>query len=305
MNKSETVNEISKYKKKMNAVILAHNYQRPEIQEIADYLGDSLDLAKKASHLSCKTIVFCGVHFMAESAAILSPDKDVLLPVLEAGCPLADCATPEMILETRKRNPDAVIVAYINTSAAVKAEADVICTSANAMAILKHYCDQQKKICYLPDKNLAAYAEKQMGISIIKWPGQCYVHDTHITKDAVQSLKQKYPDAFVMAHPEAPLNVLELADAVIGTGGMIKLAGSSDHKSFIVATEKGLVYRLRKENPKKQFYEIENAICAQMKVTTLQSVLNALKNYQHKITLQEPIAARARKALNKMLLLSP
>jgi quinolinate synthase len=302
MDKTTILSEIKAYKRQKDAIILAHNYQRGEIQDIADVLGDSLDLAKQAAELKNETIVFCGVHFMAESAAILSPGKDILLPVAEAGCRLADCATPEMIRAERKKHPDAVFIAYINTSAAVKAEVDVICTSANAMTILKHYSD--KKICYLPDRNLAAYAEKKLGISIVKWPGQCYVHDTLITKDAVQSLKNHHPDAFVMAHPEAPQSVLELADAISGTGGMIKLARNSDCEEFIIATEKGLAYRLQKENPDKQFWSCDDAICSQMKVTKLQNVLNALKFHQHHITVQEPIASRARSALQKMLDLS-
>lgn len=297
------IDQINRYKKEKNAVLLVHNYQRPEIQAIADYLGDSLELAQKTLSIPHKTIVFCGVHFMAESAVLLAPDKTVLLPVKEAGCPLADCATPEMVREMRKRYPEAVFVAYINTSAAVKAESDVVCTSANALAIIQHFSDRQ--ICYLPDKNLAAYASKHLGIDIISWPGQCLVHDKLITANHLESLKKQYPEALVMAHPEAPMKVLELSDVVIGTSGMIKLAKTSRHTSFIVVTETGLVHRLRHENPDKVFIEMEGAICAQMKMTTLQSVHDALKYDRYKITVPKTIAARALKAMEKMLELTP
>ncbi|MGB3976301.1 MAG: quinolinate synthase NadA [bacterium] len=297
------IDQINRYKKEKNAVLLAHNYQRAEVQAIADYLGDSLELAQLSRSLPHDTIVFCGVHFMAESAALLAPDKTVLLPVIDAGCPLADCATPQMVKEMRKKHPNAVFIAYINTSAAVKAESDVVCTSANAFTIIKHFSD--RPICYLPDKNLAAYASHQLGIDIIPWPGQCLVHDKLITADHLIKLKKKYPEALVMAHPEAPLNVLEYADVIIGTGGMIKLAKSSERMSFIVVTENGLVHRLRNENPGKTFIEIHQAVCAQMKMTTLESIHEALKFDRYKITVPDTVAAGALRALEKMLELTP
>lgn len=297
------IEQINQYKKEKNAVLLVHNYQRPEVQAVADYLGDSLELAQLSRTLPHDTIVFCGVHFMAESSALLAPEKTVLLPVIEAGCPLADCATPEMVQDMRKRYPNAVFIAYINTSAAVKAESDVVCTSANALTIIKHFSDRQ--ICYLPDKNLAAYASKQLGIDIISWPGQCLVHDKLITVDHLLELKKKYPEALVMAHPETPLNVLDHVDVIIGTGAMIKLAKSDKRSSFIVVTEAGLVHRLRNENPNKTFIEMERAICAQMKMTTLQSVRDALKYDQYKIKVPKDVAAGALKALEKMLELTP
>lgn len=303
MNKKALAEQINRYKAEKNAVLLVHNYQRPEIQAIADYLGDSLELARHAKTLPHETIVFCGVHFMAESAALLAPGKSVLLPVQDAGCPLADCASVEMVRRMRERHPDAVFVAYINTSAAVKAESDVVCTSANAFTILNHFAD--RKICYLPDKNLAAYAARELGIPIISWPGQCYVHDKLIRADDVTALKKQYPEALVMAHPEASLDVLELADIVTGTGGMIKKARTSEHSTFIVVTEAGLVNRLRIENPEKIFIEMEGAICAQMKLTTLQNVHDALKYDRYRITVPDTVAAGALRALEKMLELTP
>ncbi|MCD4653987.1 quinolinate synthase NadA [bacterium] len=291
--------KIIELKKKRNAAILVHNYQRPEIQEIADYLGDSLDLAKYAKQLPNQVIVFCGVHFMAESAVILSPEKTILLPQKDAGCPLADCATPEMVIEARRKNPDAVFVAYINTSAAVKAEVDVVCTSANAFSILSHF--KGREICYLPDKNLAAYAEKKLGLGIIKWPGQCYVHHFLIDIKIVRELKKQHPQALVMAHPEATMDVLEMADVVIGTSGMMKIALESDRNDFIIVTEIGLAKRMQREISDKNFYAIPDAVCTQMKLTTLQSLYESLKNMQHAITVPNKIADKARISLQCML----
>jgi len=302
MKQTELAEKIRELKRERRAAILVHNYQRPEIQDLADYLGDSLDLARRARNLDNPVIVFCGVHFMAESAAILSPSKTVLLPHPEAGCPLADCATPEMVRTARKNHPDAVFVAYINTTAAVKAEVDITCTSANAFHILSQFKDQP--ICYLPDKNLAAYAAEKLDLNIIRWPGQCYVHDSLIDPVTVQRLKKEYPDARVMAHPEAPMEVLNEADLVTGTSGMIRDAHSSKVRRFIVVTEKGLVSRMRREIPGKQFIEIPTAICAQMKLTTLETLYEALLNMQHRITVPEPVAGRARWALERMLELS-
>ena len=299
MDKAELRHRILELKEKHNAAILVHNYQRPEIQELADYLGDSLDLARRSRALDNPVIVFCGVHFMAESAAILSPEKKILLPSLDAGCPLADCATPEMVRKARAEHPDAVFIAYINTSAAVKAEVDVTCTSANAFTILEHY--RNRKICYLPDKNLAAYAAMKLDLDIIKWPGQCYVHDKLITPELVAELKKKHPDAYIMAHPEAPMEVLELADLVTGTSGMVKIAGADEHHKFVVVTETGLTHRLQNEFQEKTFIEVPGAICSQMKITTLDALHDALKLQQHVISVPEDIAARARKALNRML----
>lgn len=302
MRRKEITDSILELKKQRQAAILVHNYQRPEIQDLADYLGDSLDLARRARSLDNPVIVFCGVHFMAESAAILSPSKTVLLPHPEAGCPLADCATPEMVRDARREHPDAVFVAYINTSAAVKAEVDITCTSANAIHILSQF--KGRDIVYLPDKNLAEYAARTCDLNIIRWPGQCYVHDTLITADTVANVKKRYPDAEVLAHPEAPMAVLDLADVVTGTSGMIRHARQSSSHRFIVVTESGLTYRMRREMPGREFIEIPGAICAQMKLTTLETLFEALRDMKHQITVPEPVADKARNALERMLELS-
>lgn len=301
MNRTALIENIQRLKKEKNALILVHNYQRPEVQLIGDFLGDSLDLARQSAEAPNSLIVFCGVHFMAESAALLSPEKTILLPVLEAGCPLAQCATPEMVRAARKQHPEAVFVAYINTSAAVKAECDVVCTSANAVQIIRHYAEQKRTVCYLPDRNLADYAARQLGVSIIRWPGQCYVHDRLITADTVRQLKDEHPHAVVIAHPEASPAVLQLADMVTGTSGMLKAVARSDTPEWIVVTETGLIDRMKREFPGKNFYGVNGAVCSQMKLTTLQSVLDALTGIQHRITVPEPLASKARQALERMM----
>lgn len=302
MTHSELVSAIADLKQQRNAAILVHNYQRPEIQDIADFLGDSLDLARRAITLPHQVIVFCGVHFMAESTSILCPDKQVLLARADAGCPLADCATPVMVRDMRLKYPSAVFIAYINTTAAVKAECDVCATSANALRIISHFPDRD--IVYLPDRNLAEYAEQKLNRSIIKWPGQCYVHDRLITVAEVQSLINQFPEAYVMAHPEAPGAVLELADLVIGTNGMVKEAASNPTQHFIIITETGLIHRLRKEQPSKTFHEIPSAVCSNMKLTSLRSVYESLRDMKTHIIVEASIAKRARKTLDRMLELS-
>ncbi|MBN1297404.1 quinolinate synthase NadA [bacterium] len=302
MDNHRIQHKILDLKKQHDAAILVHNYQRPEIQELADYLGDSLDLARRAMMLPQPVIVFCGVHFMAESAAILAPEKTILLPHPDAGCPLADCASPDRVRDARKQHPDAVFIAYINTSAAVKAEVDVVCTSANALRIIKRLSDRE--ICYLPDKNLAAYAAEKLGIRMIPWPGQCYVHDHLIDLETVERLKEQNPGAVVMAHPEASPAVLKTADIVTGTSGMIREAISSRNSHFIVVTERGLVERMRREIPGKTFIPIPTAVCSQMKLTTLETVLDSLQYFQHVISVPGPVAVKARRSLDRMLELS-
>ncbi len=296
------ISKIEELKSKLNAVVLAHNYQRPEVQKIADFLGDSLVLAKKAMELDNPVIVFCGVHFMAESAKILSPDKKILLPEPEAGCPLADCASPEAVRKMRDKHPDALFIAYINTSAEVKAECDICVTSANAMNIIRHF--PHREIVYLPDKNLARYAEKQLNREIIKWPGQCYVHDQLIQLDDVERLKAEHPEAVVMSHPETAMEILEISDVFTGTGGMLSYARSSGKNEFIVVTEQGLVDRMRREIPGKIFFHLPAAICGQMKLTTLRSLHESLRDMKTEITVDSNIASRAKKALDRMMELS-
>ncbi len=299
MNKHDLTQYILRFKRERNICILSHNYQRNEIQEIADCLGDSLDLARKAMSTQAQKIIFCGVHFMAESAKILSPHKTILLPEITAGCPLADCATVEQVKAMRNKHPHAVFIAYINTSAAVKAECDCVCTSANALHIIEHFKDRE--IVYLPDKNLAAYAEKMLQRTIIKWPGQCYVHHFRITLPGVHGLIAKHPEALIMTHPEAPMEILEISDIITGTSGMIKNAATLDRKEFIVLTEIGLIERLRREFPDKHFYGLAEAVCGQMKTTTLQSVYESIIQNQYEIHVDEKIIHKARNALERMM----
>ncbi len=290
--------EIRELKAQRSAIILAHNYQRPEVQQIADFLGDSLALAVEATRGDAKVIVFCGVLFMAETAYILNPNKTILLPEISAGCPLADMADVEQVKRMREKYPEAVFICYVNSTASVKAECDCTCTSANAFEILKYYRDRQ--IVYLPDVNLALYAQKRLGLNIIPWQGHCYVHHKRIKADELREMKRTYADALVAAHPECPPDVLELADRVLGTGGMVKLAKDPDIKEYIIATEEGLVERLRRENPDKVFHKIKKAVCYNMKATTLDLVRDALRLNRFVITVPEDIRIRAKQALEKM-----
>ncbi|MBN1356823.1 quinolinate synthase NadA [bacterium] len=294
--------EIASLKSRRDAVILAHNYQRREIQEIADHLGDSLELAIIASRCDQKMIVFCGVRFMAESAKILNPSKTVLLPEPEAGCPLADCATVDQVLRYRQEYPRALFVAYINTSAAVKAHCDICVTSANAVRIISRFPDRE--IVYLPDKNLAAYAESILNRPLIKWPGQCYVHDHLLSLEKMSRLKEKHPGAMVMTHPEAPMDILNISDLVAGTSGMLKAVSLGKNREYIIGTEIGLVDRMQRENPDKIFHPVAEAVCSQMKLTTLQSVADALREGKTEIHVPESDAVPAKRALDRMLEMS-
>jgi quinolinate synthase len=298
-NKDELKKAIVDLKTRQNAIILAHSYQRPDVQDIADFHGDSLGLSQKAVSVRENCIVFCGVHFMAESAAILSPQKTVLLPELRAGCPLADMATPEQVREMRRKHPGAVVISYVNTTAAVKAESDCCCTSSNALKVIDYYRDRE--IIYLPDQNLARYAMKKLNRKIILWDGYCYVHHRLITPDKVDKLVKEHPGAKVVAHPECSAEVLKYADHVTSTSGMITYIKESDDNEFIVLTEHGHHYRIQNEVPGKTCFFIPDAICANMKLITLDSVYNALKNNQFIITVPEDIRVRAKKALDKML----
>ncbi|OGL45436.1 MAG: quinolinate synthase [Candidatus Schekmanbacteria bacterium RBG_13_48_7] len=299
MTHEELAKAIIKLKKERNAIILAHSYQRPEVQDIADFQGDSLGLSQRAVAVKEDVIVFCGVHFMAESAAILSPQKTVLIPEYRAGCPLADMATPEQVLKMRERYPDAVVISYVNTSAAVKAESDCCCTSSNALKVIEHYKDKQ--IIYLPDQNLAKYAMKKLNRKIILWDGYCFVHHKKITREKVEELIEAHPGIPVIAHPECPPEILELADHITSTSGMIIYVKQSPESEFIVLTESGHKHRIKQEAPEKKCYFIEQAVCASMKLITLESVYNSLKNMQYLVTVTEDIRLRAKKALEKML----
>jgi len=293
------VEEITKLKKEKNAIILVHNYQRPEIQNIADSLGDSLGLAREAAKTDARIIVFCGVRFMAETAKILSPEKIVLLPRKEAGCPMADMVTAEDLRKLKEKHTDAKVVSYVNTNADVKAESNICCTSANAIEVVRNV--KAEKIIFTPDKNLAAYCQRFVDKEIIPWNGYCYVHEK-IREEEVRLAKEKFPDALLLVHPECNPSVIDLADEVLSTSGMLNFAKKSDKKRFLIGTEEGLIYRLKKENPGKEFYTAGTAkMCRNMKLTTLNDVYLSLKEEHYAIELPEGIIKSAQKALMAML----
>ncbi|MCK4234965.1 quinolinate synthase NadA [candidate division WOR-3 bacterium] len=295
----ELKNEINRLKSERDAVLLVHNYQRPEIQEIADYLGDSLDLSRIASRLPQKIIVFCGVKFMAESAKVLSPEKTVLIPRFDAGCPMADMITTDELREMKKEYPNAKVVCYVNTSAEVKANCDICCTSANAVNVVESL--KAKKILFIPDKNLADYVDRQTKKEVIPFHGYCYVHE-FIEKWDIEEQKRLHPDARVMVHPETKPQVVKIADYVLGTNGMVNLAKKSKIKEFIVGTEEGLVARLKRENPQKKFYlPSRKPICSNMKRTHLEDVYYSLRDMKYRIEIDQKIIKKAQKALKKMI----
>lgn len=296
------VRDILELKKRKNAIIVAHNYQNPEIQEVADFLGDSLELSKKAQHFETDYIVFCGVRFMAESAKILAPEKKIVLANNDAGCPMADMITAKHVRQIREDYPDHTIVAYVNTSAAVKAEVDICCTSSNALKIVERV--ESDKIYFVPDKNLGGWIKRQTKKEMILWQGFCTVHNRMTVEDVYNARKQ-FPDAVVMVHPEAPLEVLDKADAVLSTGQMVQYAAQSDKKIFIVGTEQGMIYKLKKDFPEKEFYTMGRIFsCANMKKTTLLDVKSALECEKNEITLSKTLMDKARHSLDAMLRLS-
>jgi len=292
--------EILRLKKAKDAVILAHNYQVSAVQDIADFVGDSLELAKVAKNAKERTIVFCGVKFMAETAKILSPQKKVLLPVLDAGCPLADMIQPQQLIELKEKYPQAWVVSYVNTPASIKALSDVCCTSSNAVTVVKNI--PVKSIIFTPDKNLGWWVKKNVpDKKLILWKGFCLVHEYFSLKDLRKSRKL-HPDAEIIVHPECPRDVLENADFVFSTSGMLKRAQESSAKKFIIGTEEGLIYRLKKENPQKEFYSLGAAkTCVNMKKTTLEDVYNALDKENCQVELDPNIIKQASLALERMV----
>jgi len=292
--------DIERLKREKGAVILAHNYQLPEIQDAADFLGDSLELSKKSSEIDCKTIVFCGVRFMAETAKILSPEKKVLLPETDAGCPLADMAVPKEVLEMKEKHPDAWVVSYVNTSAETKAITDVCCTSANADKVVRNV--PAKKVIFLPDRNLCYYVKKRVPEKdVICWDGYCYVH-RDFTIDEVNTARVNYPDAEVIVHPECSPEVQDAADGIYSTSGMLRRAKETGAKKIVIGTEEGIIYRLKKENPDKEFYPLGHPkVCRDMKKITLQSLKEALEREQYEIQLTEEVMQRARLSLERMI----
>ncbi len=295
----ELVEKILHLKEKKSALILAHNYQRNEIQDIADFVGDSLGLSQKAEKLSCRIIVFCGVRFMAETAKILSPGKMVLLPRIEAGCPMADMITKEQLMEIKAKHPEAKVVSYVNTTAEVKAESDVCCTSSNALKVVQD--TNAKKIIFVPDRNLASYISGFTDKEIIPYNGYCHVHERIHVED-IKKIKQLHPDAVVLIHPECRSEVIKLADKVTSTGGMIKFIKKSKAEKFIIGTEEELIHRLKKENPEKKFFAAGRVLrCYDMKLTGLEDVYLSLKEERYKIKIEDQIQKKAKKALDKML----
>jgi len=300
MEKDELVNKILKLKKERNAVIVAHNYQIDDVQDIADVVGDSFALSKYCAESAQSVIVFCGVHFMAESAKILSPQKTVLLPEINAGCPMADMITAHDVREIKSRHPGAAVVCYINTSADVKAECDICCTSSNAVKVIQSL--PEKEIIFVPDKNLGDYiAKKVPEKKMILWEGYCVTHQ-RVTPEDVIKVKDTHPDALVLVHPECRPEVVALADFVGSTKQIIDFASASNEKKFVIGTEMGVLVRLKKDNPQKMFYLLSTGlICPNMKKTKLESVYEALKQMQYVIELDEQIMVKARRSLERML----
>ena len=291
---------IEELKCRRNAVILAHNYQRPEIQEIADWTGDSLALSRKAAGTKAEVVVFCGVRFMAETAAVISPDKIVLLPDADAGCPLADTVNTERLRAKINECPeDTAVVCYVNSPVEVKAESDVCCTSSNAVDIVNSL--ENRNILFLPDKNLGNFVSSKTEKNIILWDGFCPCHMKPSAED-ISKLNRKDPEAVVFAHPECREEVIRMADEVLSTGGMLQRAAGTKAGKIIIATEEGILYPLRKANPGKEFYPAnDNLYCRDMKLITLEKVLKSLMEMKHRILIPEHIADRARKSIDRML----
>jgi quinolinate synthase len=294
--------KIRRLLKKRKAIMLVHNYQPPEIQDIADLCGDSLELSIRAAQTDAKIIVFCGVHFMAETASILSPDKTVLLPRKDAGCPMADMVTPEALKAKMDTLPPMPVVTYVNSTASVKALSTICCTSANAIKVVNSL--DAEEVLMVPDRNLAKYTASHTSKKVQVWNGYCPVHDLLTQKD-VKKVKQKYPDAIFMAHPECRPEVLALADHVFSTSGMIRFARKSKNRTFIIGTEVGLLYPLKKANPEKDFYPSSGAMeCPDMKKITLHDIARSLELMEGEVKVPEEIQQPALKAVQRMVNLS-
>lgn len=299
MELSKQIKELAREKK---AVILAHNYQIGEIQDIADITGDSLELSQKASATDARMIVFCGVHFMAESASILSPGKKVIIPDPTAGCPMADMVTPDDVIALRKENPDAKVITYINSTAAVKACSDAICTSSNAVKIVER--TPGDNIIFLPDRNLGSYVQRFTRKRIILWHGFCPTHERFTAED-LAAVKKSHPDALVMVHPECRPDVIDLADLVLSTGQMVAFVQKTDRRSIIVGTETGMIHRLKSVAPHVRYIPASGSfICPNMKKINLETLHRSLKNEETRVTVDPEVSMRAKMALDKMLELS-
>jgi len=302
MDYNNMAEKISVLKKEKDAVILAHNYQLGEVQDIADFVGDSLQLSIEASKVEKSVIVFCGVHFMAETAKILNPEKKVLLPDKRSGCPMADMITAEQLRELRDRHPGAVVICYVNSSAEVKALSDICCTSSNAVKVVQSV-PPDSDIIFIPDKYLGSYVQSRTGRKMILWNGYCPTHVMISARDIIE-LKKEHLDAEVIVHPECTPEVIELADRVESTGGMLRYVRESGKKTFIIGTEIGIIHRLRKENPEKIFIPAtDRAVCPNMKLISLEKVLWALEEEKTEIIVPDHIAERARSAIDSMIAL--
>jgi len=295
----QTKDKIQSLREELEAVILAHNYQIPEIQEVADFVGDSLELSVKASKVDQDVILFCGVTFMAETAKILCSQKKVIIPRREARCPMADMASAEAIKTARQEHPDAAVVSYVNTNAEVKAVSDVCCTSSNAIKVVESLDEQE--IIFVPDINLARYVQRHTTKKIIPWQGFCYVHARFLPSE-VKKAKQLHPDALLLVHPECPEEVIDLADEVLSTGGMVRFARESSATEFLIATEEGLLHRLARENPRKRFMAAGvPRICSSMKRIGMDDVVKALLTQRYEVEVPERVRRGAEQALRRMI----
>lgn len=296
---NETKEKIAELKRELRAVIVAHNYQRPEVQDVADFVGDSLELARQCTEVDAQTIVFCGVRFMAETAAILNPDRTVLLSEGSAGCPLADMINTDELKQWKQRYPKASVVCYINSSVEIKAESDICCTSANGVRVVESVPNDD--ILFIPDQNLGHFISTQTKRNMILYPGFCYVHH-RIKPEQVKLAKQLHPDAQVVVHPECRPEVIALAEAALSTSQMLRHAKASSYNSFIIGTEEGILHRLRQENPDKSFYLILNSqICTDMKKTTLEILAQTMELRQNIVTVPEEIQVKAKQVVDRML----
>ena len=298
----DITDRIKKLKKDMNAVILAHSYQRAEIQDLADFVGDSLGLCIEASKTDAETIVFCGVHFMAESAKLLNPEKLVLLPEKFAGCPLANMVSPQRLRKLKDEHPDAAVITYINSTAAVKAETDICCTSSNAVKVVNSV-PEGREILFVPDKNLGRWVMEKTGRDMILWQGYCPTHHL-VIPEHIEEMKKKHPGALVLVHPECSKEVADTADFVGSTEQIVKYSTGSPARSFIIGTEEGILHRLKKFNPDKEFYlASEIMVCANMKLITLESVLRSMERKETVIELSPELMEKAKRPIERMLAL--
>ncbi|KPK99465.1 MAG: quinolinate synthetase [candidate division Zixibacteria bacterium SM23_73_3] len=294
------VNDILKLKEERKAIVLAHNYQIGEVQDIAEFVGDSLGLSQQAAKTDAEVIVFCGVHFMAETAKILSPNKTVLMPDLNAGCAMANMITPRQLKEMKKKHPEAVVVTYVNTTAEIKAESDYCCTSANAVKVVQSI-PQEKEILFIPDKYLGDFASRQANRKMILWEGYCPTHRRILAEDILKK-KAQYPKAEVLVHPECTPDVIAMADKVLSTSGICRYAKESNSGEFIIGTEIGILHRLQKENPQKKFYPASNlADCSNMKLNNLEKILWSLEDMLYPVEVPPDIARRAKRSIDRML----